>query len=295
MQANSLIFGINGQDGFYLNSLLNNNNVNVIGISRSNSQFTIGDVSDYEFVERLIKHYKPGYIFHFAANSTTRHDAIFENFQTITNGTLNILESVNRHSKHSKVFIAGSGLQFVNTGDLISETDPFEAKDSYSMSRIQAIYTARYYRELGVRVYVGYLFNHDSPMRSARHINQRIVQTAQRIAAGSPEKLILGDVTVKKEFTFAGDIVRAIWKLINNDTIFETVIGSGEAYSIAYWTDLCFKHYNLNWQDHFAVDAGFSSNHRILVSDPATMASLGWRPGVSIDQLALMMLQHAKQ
>jgi GDPmannose 4,6-dehydratase len=288
--AKALIFGINGQDGFYLNRLLNNIGISVIGVSRNNSEYTIGDVCDYKQVEKLMKSTQPDYIFHLAANSTTRHDALFENYQTITTGSLNILEAVYKHSKHSKVFISGSGLQFVNNGQPITETDPFEARDSYSMARIQSVYAARYFRSLGVNVYVGYFFNHDSPLRTERHVNQKIVLAAQRIASGKTEKLSLGDITVKKEFTFAGDVVNAIWKFVNNEAVFETVIGSGKAYAISDWLELCFGYYNLIWQNHVLAVPNFSSDYKVLVSNPSTIHSLGWLPEVSIDQLALMML-----
>jgi GDPmannose 4,6-dehydratase len=286
----AIIFGINGQDGFYLHALLNKTGIEVIGVSRTNPEFTIGDVADYMLVKKLIKDNQPDYIFHLAANSTTRHDTVFENYQTISTGTLNVLEVVYKHSKQSKVFIAGSGLQFVNNNTPISETDAFEARDSYSMLRIQSVYAARYYRSLGMNVYVGYFFNHDSPLRSERHVNQKIVKAAQRIANGEIGKLELGDITVKKEFTYAGDIAEAIWKFINNNTVFETVIGSGKAYTIADWLELCFSYYNLNWRNYVSQIPGFASEYKTLVSNPATIHSLGWQPLVNINDLALMML-----
>src|ERR1700741_3668294 len=107
----AIIFGVNGQDGFYLSELLKQNNCEVVGVSR-HGNFLKGDVANYSFVEELIKKYQPGYIFHFAANSTTNHAALFENNATIATGTLNVLESVKKYSSHSKVFICGSGLQF---------------------------------------------------------------------------------------------------------------------------------------------------------------------------------------
>jgi GDPmannose 4,6-dehydratase len=288
----AIIFGINGQDGFYLNTLLRKNGINVIGVSRANPQYTIGDVSSYNFVERLIKDNQPEYIFHLAANSTTGHETLFENYQTIVSGTLNLLESVYKHSKHSKVFISGSGLQFINNGDPIAETDTFEARDSYSMARIQSVYAARYYRSLGIKVYVGYFFNHDSPLRTERHVNQKIVRAARKIAKGGGESLFLGDITVKKEFNYAGDMVDAIWKIVNNELVFEVVIGSGKAYAIIDWLELCFGYYNLDWKNFVSFTANFSPEYKILVSSPSLLYSLGWKPSTSIDELATMMLEY---
>lgn len=288
----ALIFGISGQDGYYLKRLLIKNNITVIGVSRSNAQYIQGDVANYVLVEELIKTEQPEYIFHLAANSTTRHDTTFENYATITTGTLNILEAVYQHCPKSRVFISGSGLQFINNNAPITETDAFEARDSYSMARIQSVYTARYYRTKGIKVYVGYFFNHDSPLRSERHINQKIALAAKRIFTNPDEKLSIGDVSVQKEFTYAGDIVNAIWMLINSNSTFETVIGSGRAFPIADWLNLCFGHYGLNWRNHVSVTPGFIPEYRLLVSNPATLSALGWQPTIGIHELAQMMLTH---
>ncbi|HJU46005.1 MAG TPA: NAD-dependent epimerase/dehydratase family protein, partial [Chitinophagaceae bacterium] len=110
---NAIIFGAGGQDGFYLQALLQNKGLEVVGVSRSGDFLKIA-IADYPQVEALIKQHQPDYIFHLAANSTTSHDAMFENHQTIATGTLNILEAVRLHSSHTKIFISGSGLQFVN-------------------------------------------------------------------------------------------------------------------------------------------------------------------------------------
>ena len=99
----AIIFGSNGQDGFYLNQLLLQNEISVICVSRKNAAI-FGDVSNYSFVEGLIKREQPNFIFHLAANSSARHSLLFENHATIETGTLNILESVKLHSTHSKVF-----------------------------------------------------------------------------------------------------------------------------------------------------------------------------------------------
>jgi nucleoside-diphosphate-sugar epimerase len=107
----ALIFGANGQDGYYLNELCKQKGFEAIGVSRSGSWIR-GDVSSYEQVEKLIEKYVPTYVFHLAAISTTRHEALFENRATISTGTLNILEAAKRICPASRVFITGSGLQF---------------------------------------------------------------------------------------------------------------------------------------------------------------------------------------
>jgi GDPmannose 4,6-dehydratase len=285
----AIIFGANGQDGYYLNELCKRKGIEAIGVSRS-GHWIHGDVSSYEQVDQVVQHYRPDYIFHIAANSTTRHDALFENHETISTGTLNILESVRVHCRLARVFITGSGVQFKNIGKPISEDDPFEASSVYSIARIQSVYAARYYRSLGVRVYVGYLFHHESPLRKHQHTSQMIAMAARRVAAGSTEVFEIGDISVEKEWTFAGDVVRGIFTLVQQDEVFEAIIGSGNAYSIKDWLDKCFGIINKNWPDHVRFLERFSPEYERLVSNPKRMHSLGWFPTVTLSELARMMV-----
>lgn len=289
-----IIFGSNGQDGYYLRLLLEKLGYEVYGVSRSNSDI-LGDVKDLNFVSNLIQKLNPNYIFSFAANSTTNHDVLFENHQTITTGTLNILESVRLHCIHCKVFLSGSALQFKNNGLAINENTPFEASSQYSLARINSVYASRYFRDrFAMKIYVGYFFNHDSPFRSERHVNQYIVSAACRIAKGSNEKFEIGDISVRKEFSFAGDIVEGIWNLVNQETIFEAIIGSGIDYSIQDWIEICFRYFNLNWKDHFNQNLNFKSEYKLLVSDPSLINSLGWNSRTDINSLADLMIRKSK-
>jgi GDPmannose 4,6-dehydratase len=285
----AVIFGANGQDGYYLRQLLQREGIHVVGVSRNNSDVQ-GSVADFETVKNIVGQYKPDYVFDFAANSTTRHDVLFENHETICTGTLNILEAVKLYSPATKVFLSGSGLQFRNDGKPIRETDPFEASSPYSVSRIQSVYAARYYHSLGIKVYFGYFFNHDSPIRPERHMSNKIAGAVRRISQGSDERLEIGDFSVKKEWAFAGDIVRGVYTLVQQDTIFEAIIGSGEAYSIEEWLEECFGLIGKSWRDYVIQRAGFTSEYSVLVSNPSLIFSTGWRPEVSFSSLAKMMV-----
>jgi GDPmannose 4,6-dehydratase len=286
----AIIFGANGQDGHYLNALCKARGIEVIGVSRSGGEWLQGDVSNREQTESLIKTHLPQYVFHLAANSTTRHDAVFENHETISTGTLNILEAVKKHCPDTKVFMTGSGLQFVNTGAPISEHDEFEASSAYCVARIQSVYAARYYRSLGIRTYVGYLFHHESPFRKPNHVSKMIALAVQRIAAGSGEFIELGDISVEKEWTFAGDVVQGILTLVEQDKVFEAVIGSGVAYSIQNWLEECFKIIGKDWREHTRLREGFTPEYKQLVSKPETINALGWYPGVTFSDLVKMMM-----
>lgn len=291
MKSTAIIFGISGQDGFYLSKLLAKNKINVIGVSRNNNNYIIGDVSDYVFVKNIISTYKPDYIFHLAAISSTNHNFLFENYSTISLGTLNILENVRLHSIHTKVFISGSAMQFRNDGFPINEKTQFDPSSAYSCSRIDSVYTSRYFREKhNVKVYIGYFFNHDSPLRKINHINQQIIDTGFKIKNGEKDTIVIGDPEILKEFNFAGDIVNAIWFLIQQELVFEVIIGSGIVYSIYDWAKFVFSRLGLDLDKYLVIDTKFKSDYKVLQSDPGLIKSLGWNPTVDFYSLADLMI-----
>jgi GDPmannose 4,6-dehydratase len=288
---NAVIIGSSGQDGYYLNQLCQSKGIETILISRT-ANGTCADISNYKQVEEIIKAIKPTYIYHLAAKSTTNHDALFENHQIISTATLNILESVYKHSPNSKVFITGSGLQFLNECNPIDEHSIFAATSPYAIARIQSVYAARYYRSLGLKVYVGYLFHHESPLRKINHVSQKVVQTAKQIFQGLNTKLIIGDLSVEKEWTFAGDVVNGIMTLVEQDDIFEAVIGSGKTHSIQNWVEICFSMLNLDWRFYVEQKKDFQSEYKRLISNPSLINSLHWQPNVSFAELAKMMIEY---
>ncbi len=249
----AIIFGASGQDGIYMTELCKSKHIEAITISRSEGFDYQNSVADYFFVEALIKAIQADYIFHFAANSTTRHDVLFENHATISTGTLNILESVKNHSPQSKVLIVGSGVQFKNIGNPISEKSAFEADNAYAVSRIQSVYAARYYRSLGIKTYVAYLFHHESPYRHANHVSKMITDKIKNILKGGKDKISIGDASVEKEWAFAKDIVEGIFTLVEQEEIFEATIGTGITYSIMDFLVKCFHQTNLNLEDYICI------------------------------------------
>jgi GDPmannose 4,6-dehydratase len=289
----AIIFGAGGQDGYYLSEICKKRNIEPVGVSRSGKGLT-GNVADHKFVDALISDAKPSHIFHVAANSTTRHEPVFENHETISTGTLNILESVYKHKLPTKIFITGSGVQFVNDGSPINESTPFEANSPYSVSRIHSVYLARYYRTLGVSTYVGYLFHHESPLRKPDHMSQKIIAAAKKIKDGSLNMFEVGDFSVEKEWGFAGDIAEGMFALLGQENVFEAVIGTGKTHTIKEWLELCFSKMGLDWKKHIKVLEDFTPEYKKLVSDPRLIFSLGWKPKTSFEELADMMIKGVK-
>jgi GDPmannose 4,6-dehydratase len=121
-----------------------------------------------------------------------------------------------------------------------------------------------------------------------------IALAAQRIAKGSDELIELGDISVEKEWTFAGDIAKGIFTLVEQDAVFEAVIGSGETYSIENWLEQCFRIIGRDWHNHVRLKKGFTCEYKRLYSNPLTMNKLGWFPAVKLPELAQMMVTASK-
>ncbi len=293
----ALIFGANGQDGYYLSKSCRQRGMEVLEISRSGgkSHGIKGDISSYEQVKELIQYHLPDFVFHLAANSSTHHRTLLENHQTICTGTTNLLESVRLYCPSAKVFITGSGLQFINQGVAISEKAPFQTSSAYALSRIQSVYAARYFRSIGLQVYVGYLFHHESPRRKLHHVSKKVTSAVQKIAAGQLNILEMGDITVRKEWTFAGDVVEGILTLMEQNDIYEAVIGSGIPYSIQNWLELCFQFVGLDWQNYVVCQEGFKAEYSCLFSNPETIRSLNWSPSVDLPSLVEMMMKSSQE
>jgi len=286
MSPRALIFGAGGQDGYYLTKRLRDDGWLVCAQDRKST-----DVTNFEAVKTKVYAVRPDHIYMLAGKSTTSHSVLVSQHDAITKGTENVLEAVRRLSPDSKVFIPGSAMQFYNgVGLTISEHRAFEAASPYAIARIHATYLARYYRkQMGLKTYVGYLFNHESPLRKPHHMAQRIA-----LAARNKTKFKCVAPAVRKEHNFAGDIVEAMVTLMEQDDVTEAAIGSGEVVSIALWADLCFDIVGLNWRDYIDQSGEEESvrlEYSCLVSDPTTIKSLGWQPKVSIEELAKMMVR----
>jgi GDPmannose 4,6-dehydratase len=116
-----------------------------------------------------------------------------------------------------------------------------------------------------------------------------IIQSVKNIDLGKQNKLELGDISVEKEWTFAGDVAKAIFTLVQQDNIYEAIIGSGITYSIQDWLEECFQLVNKNWQDYVILKEGFQSEYKRLVSNPQKIKSLHWQPKISLKELAQIM------
>jgi len=292
----ALIFGSSGQDGILLKKLLNKKNIKVYTSSRHSGDFP-GNISDYDFVFNIIRKISPNFIFNFAAISKISHEFIMDNFKAITNGSLNILESVLRLCPNSKVFLAGSAYQF-KPGLSINEKSRFDYSNPYNLNRIFSVNLARYYREkFNLKIYIGYLFHHDSEFRKENHITIKISNYAKLVKNSNNklDKLIIKNLDYLKEFNYAGDVVKAIWILINQTNEMEAVIGSGKSHTIKEWCRAVFKVLKLDWNKYvIESEQRDIKNNNYYVSDPTLIKSLGWKPEYDLEDLAIKILNFEK-
>jgi GDPmannose 4,6-dehydratase len=296
VKKKAIIFGANGQDGHYLSELCDRQGCDVTRVSRSKhagTGYVRGDVAIQGEVWWLIDQLRPDLIFHLAANSTTDANALPENHRTIGDGTLNILRTVHQVSPQTKVFLAGSCLQLLNDGRPMSEENQLVAGSGYAAVRNYSMFLGRYYRSLGLKVYFGFLFHHESPFRKDRHVSRIIAGAARKAAAGDAVMLEMDDLQACREWTFAGDTVEAIWKLVNQERVFEACIGTGHPRTVAEFAHACFDAVGLNWTDHVTERPDMVNGRRAkqISANPGLIRSIGWQPRTRIQDLAEMMVQ----
>lgn len=259
----ALIFGMQGQDGTYLSRLLEREGVKVV----------MGVIDDYgQHVARI---QTCDYVFHLAASSTTSHSKAIDNHSVIAGGTLYILETVRSLGLNCPVFVAGSALQY---------DDP--PKSVYACAREYARKLCKFYRHsMGLKTYFGTLYHHESPLRKQSHVSRMVAD-----AAREGRKIEIGDLSVVKEWTYAGDIAEAIWMMVNQDAITDCEICSGEGYSIQDWCHACYGAAGLNWKEYVTEQEDFSPEYSRMVGFPEAIKSIGWEPKVGFQELAAMMV-----
>jgi len=292
MNRTAVIFGGGGQDGFFLKKLLISSNYQVIVFTHTGGEAGAAlDVSEFENVKAVLKKYRPEIIFHLAAVSSTRHEFILENQRSIVDGTLAILEVVDRYIPNSKVFIASSALIFKNEGLPISENNEISVDSAYALARVESLNIARYYRSRGRRVYVGFLFNHESPMRPPSSVVQEVTKGVIDIRLGLQKTLKVKNHNTIKEWMWAGDAVAAMFALTHQDDIFEACIGDGIGRSVYDYIALCCEIAGVHFERCLVESRSDSVEHSALVSDPRAISSIGWSPKFDIVHLAERMIE----
>jgi GDPmannose 4,6-dehydratase len=292
MKQRAIIFGSGGQDGFFLRQYLLSLGFQVFPFTHYGSEVGPAmDVADFKNVSNVIKEIKPHYIFHLAARSSTRHEFILENHKAIVDGTLAILESVDRYTPDANTFLASSGLVFKNIGQPIKESDEYVTNTAYAMARLEALQVARYYRQRGRKVFVGFLFNHESPLRPPESVVRKIASSTAEIYLGLQKSMVIGNANVVKEWMWAGDAVSAMVLLVNQNNIFEVCIGDGIGRTVREYAVACCEIIGISLDDYLVELPDYQVEYPVLVSDSTKLRSLGWMPEVDMGSLARRMVE----
>jgi GDPmannose 4,6-dehydratase len=318
----ALITGITGQDGFYLSEHLLNNGYEVYGLIRGQAnpklqvveralpdvRIVDGDLLDQASLINVIQKVKPDEIYNLAAISFV---ALSWNQPELTGeitglGALRVLEAIrlgtaaspsrSKSARGIKFYQASSSEMFGKVRETPqNETTPFYPRSPYGVAKAYAHYITVNYREShNIFACSGILFNHESPRRGPEFVTRKISLAAARIKLGLQKELILGNVESRRDYGFAGDYVRAMHLMLQQDEADDFVIGTGETHQIKEFAQLAFERLGMDWQDHVrSGDAQFMRPAEVdlLIADASkARKKLGWKPNVDFRGLVDMMV-----
>jgi len=300
MKKTALICGISGQDGAYLAQFLIKKGYEVWGTSRDaqGSRFTnlmtlniknnikllSMNPEDFRSVFMAFNNCKAEEVYFLSGQSSVgmsfEHPA--ETIQSITLGTLNILEAAKMVSWPIKIYHAGSSECFGDTqGFAADETTSFNPCSPYAVAKASAHWLVRNYREsYSLYACTGLLFNHESPLRSARFVTQKIIQSAHRISNGQKEVLQLGRLDIARDWGWAPEYVQAMWLMLQQDEAGDFVIATGQTHTLEEFVHEAFSVWGLDWREHVRQSMDYYRPSDIMVSKAnITKAEriLGWK------------------
>ncbi len=307
----ALITGITGQDGSYLAEFLLEKGYKVYGMVRRSSvekferiqhiidKVTLvqGDLLDQYSLVSVLKEAKPQEVYNLAAQSfvptSWAQPVLTSEFTAI--GVTRLLESIRAVDPTIRLYQASSSEMYGKVRETPqSEETPFYPRSPYGVAKVYGHYITVNYREsYNLFAVSGILFNHESPRRGLEFVTRKVTDGVARIKLGLSKELRLGNLDAKRDWGFAGDYVRAMWLMLQQDTPDDYVIATGTTHSVQYLVDVAFKHVGLDWQKFVKVDKAFlrPAEVDLLVGD-ATKAKekLGWVPSVTFEQMIQMMV-----
>lgn len=309
----ALICGISGQDGAFLTQLLLEKGYEVFGASRDAGinqfanlvtlglrdqvEFTSITLNDFRSVLQALIKFQPDEVYNLAGQTSVglSFEQPVETMESISIGTLNLLEAIRFSGMPIRFYNAGSSECFGNIdGSAANEKTPFAPRSPYAVAKSAAYWQLVNYREAyGLFGCTGILFNHESYLRPERFVTRKIVSAACRIAAGSKETLRLGDVSIKRDWGWAPEYVQAMWLMLQQDMADDFVIATGQTHCLSEFVSRAFEASGLNWEEHVEFDEGLKRPAEISENrGDASKAKqqLGWKPKyVMTDVVDLMV------
>ena len=318
----SLITGITGQDGSYLAEfLLSKPDYEVHGLVRRSSSLNrqridhlfardpsvherfhlhYADLADASSLSMVMEQVRPDEVYNLGAQSHVRvsFDQPLYTADVVGLGSLRLLEAV-RHLNSSqpvKFYQASSSEMYGSAPPPQGLDTPFHPRSPYACAKLYAHWQTINYREAyGLFACSGILFNHESPRRGESFVTRKVTLGATRIKEGLQKKLVMGNLDAKRDWGFAGDYVRAMWLMLQQEKPDDYVVATGETYSVREFLELAFSCLDLDYRDFVEFDPKYTrpSEVDVLLGDPSkTRAVLGWKPEVDFRGLVKMMIEH---
>ena len=312
----ALIIGISGQDGAYLSRLLLEKGYEVLGSSRDHETAALPNLrrlgvrdrirlhavmpADFSSVMSLLQRQPVDEIYNLSGQSSVaasfRHP--LETFDSITVATMNLLECLRLLGRPVRFYNAGSSEVFGNTTAPADESTPFNPRSPYGIAKVAAHHAVANYREAyGLFAATGILFNHESPLRPAHFVTQKIVSTAVRIANGSHERLALGNIDITRDWGWAPEYVEAMWRILQHGKPDDFVVATGQSHSLREFVDRTFAAVGLRADEHVDADPGLARPTDITTSaaNPAkARAVLGWQATSDLDAIIYSLVAAAR-
>ena len=310
----ALICGVSGQDGSYLADLLLKKGYVVFGTSRDAQGSGFANLQklgikeqvqllslvpeDFRSVLVALRKSEPDEIYYLAGQSSVglSFEQPAETIQSITLGTLNILEGSRMMDKLIKIYSAGSGECFGDThGNPANELTPFHPMSPYAVAKTSAFWLVNNYRDAyGLFACTGILFNHESDLRPERFVTQKIIRSVRRIAQGSQEKLRLGRLDISRDWGWAPEYVEAMWLMLQQTQPQDFVIATGNTISLEEFVQAAFAQANLDWKDYVIQDPNLfrPTDLAIGCADPAKAhQEMGWKAQICGIEVVKKMYQ----
>ena len=307
----ALITGITGQDGSYLAEYLLELGYEVVGMVRRSSTVNFeriahiqdrltlasGDLLDEVSMMGVIREHRPTEVYNLAAQSfvqTSWTQPVFTG-ETTALGVTRMLDAVRTVDPEIRFYQASSSEMFGKVQAVPQDEDtPFYPRSPYGVAKVYGHWITVNYREsYNMHASSGILFNHESPRRGIEFVTRKISYNVARIKHGLQTELRLGNLDARRDWGFAGDYVRAMHLMLQQDVPDDFVIATGVTETVQRFCEVAFGHAGLNWEDHVVIDPRFirPAEVELLIGNPAKAASvLGWKPDVAFENLVTMMV-----
>lgn len=311
LHKRAFITGVTGQDGSYLAELLLEKGYKVYALRRRTSipildniahiqdeiEFIEGDLLDLGSLIRAIQIAKPDEVYNLAAQSFvgSSWDQPILTGQVTALGVANMLEAVRIAKPDARFYQASSSEMFGKVKEVPQrETTPFHPRSPYGVAKVYGHWITVNYREsYGMFACSGILFNHESPRRGIEFVTRKVTDGVARIKLGLQNELRLGNLDARRDWGFAGDYVKAMWLMLQQDEPDDYVVATGETHSVQELVEIAFRHVGLDWRDHVVVDEKYvrPAEVDLLIGDASkAREKLGWRQEVSFEELVRMMV-----